>query len=82
MDELGYEPLKNFYLGRDDEDDTHIIGPVDVSDILTDGTYRIMPKAKDVNSKGKIFSDITTGIVTYYSSDSGKAIEIANQNLH
>ena len=29
MDELGYEPLRNFYLGKEDEDEPHIIGPVD-----------------------------------------------------
>ena len=40
-----------------------------------------MYNAKSVNSRGKIFSNITTGIVTYYTSDSGKAIEITNQNL-
>ena len=81
MDELDYEPLRNFYLGKEDEDEPHIIGPVDVGDILKDGNYRIMPNAKQVNSRGKIFSNITTGIVTYYTSDSGKAIEITNQNL-
>ena len=81
MDELGYEPLRNFYLGKEDEDEPHIIGPIDVHDILKDGIYRIMYNAKSVNSRGKIFSNITTGIVTYYTSDSGKAIEITNQNL-
>ena len=81
MDELGYERLRNFYLGKEDEDEPHIIGPVDVSDILKDGNYRIMPNVKGVNSRGKIFSDIRTGIVTYYTSDSGKAMEITNQNL-
>jgi hypothetical protein len=40
-----------------------------------------MPNVKEVNSRGKIFSDITTGIVTYYTSDSGKAMEVTNQNL-
>ena len=79
MDELGYEQLKNFYLGKEEE--PQIIGPIDVSDILTDGNYRIMPNVKGVNSTGKIFSDIATGIVTYYKSDSGKAMEITNQNL-
>ena len=62
-------------------DKPHIISPVDVSDILKDGNYRIMPNVKGVNSRGKIFSDIRTGIVTYYTSDSGKAMEITNQNL-
>jgi len=81
MNELGYEPLKNFYLGKEDEDKPHIIGPVDVRDILKDGQYRIMRNAKEVNSRGKIFANITTGIVTYYTSDSGKAIEITNQAL-
>ena len=81
MDELGYERLRNFYLGKEDEDEPHIIGPVDVHDILKDGQYRIMPNVKEVNSRGKIFSNITTGIVTYYTSDSGKAIEITNQTL-
>ena len=81
MNDLGYEPLKNFYLGKEDEGESHIIGPVDVSDILKDGTYRIMPNAGYVNSRGKIFSNITTGVVTYYTSDSGKAMEITNKNL-
>ena len=81
MDELDYKPLRNFYLGKEDEDEPHIIGPVDVGDILKDGNYIIMPNAKQVNSRGKIFSNITTGIVTYYTSDSEKAIEITNQNL-
>ena len=81
MNELGYEQLRNFYIGNEDEDEPHIIGPVDVSNILKDGTYRIMPNVNAVNSKGKIFSDITTGIVTYYTSDSEKANEISNQNL-
>jgi len=81
MNEMGYEQLKNFYLGKEDEDKPHIIGPVDVRDILKDGQYRIMRNAKEVNSRGKIFSNITTGIVTYYTSDSGKAIEITNQTL-
>jgi len=40
-----------------------------------------MRNAKEVNSRGKIFANITTGIVTYYTSDSGKAIEITNQAL-
>ena len=81
MNELGYDPLRNFYLGIEDEDKPHIIGPVDVHDILKDGQYRIMPSVKEVNSRGKIFSNITTGVVTYYTSDSGKAIEINNQTL-
>ena len=81
MNELGYKPLNNFYLGKEDEGESHIIGPVDVSDILKDGTYRIMPNAGYVNSRGKIFSNITTGVVTYYTSDSGKAMEITNKNL-
>lgn len=67
MDELDYKPLRNFYLGKEDEDEPHIIGPVDVGDILKDGNYRIMPNAKQVNSRGKIFSNITTGMVTYYT---------------
>jgi len=81
MNELGYEQLRNFYLGNEDEDEPQIIGPVDVSDILKDGNYRIMPNVNAVNSRGKIFSDITTGIVTYYTSDSEKANKITNQNL-
>ena len=81
MDELDYKPLRNFYLGKEDDEEPHIIGPVDVSNILKDGNYRIMSNAKEVDSKGKIFSNITTSIVIYYTSDSGKAIEITNQNL-
>ena len=81
MDEFGFEPLRNFYLGKEDEDEPQIIGPIDVRDILTDDNYRIRPNVEEVNSRGKIFSDIATGIVIYYTSDSGKAIKITNQNL-
>ena len=81
MNELGYEQLRNFYLGNEDEDKPHIIGPVDVSNILKDGTYRIMPNVNAVNSRGKIFANIATGIVTYFTSDSEKANEISNKNL-
>ena len=79
MDELGYDKLRNFYL--EDDEKPQLIGPVDVSDILSNGLYRIMPNAERVNYKGMIFSNITSGIITYYTSDSGKAIEITNRNL-
>ena len=40
-----------------------------------------MNSVTQVNSRGKIFADITTGIVTYYTSKSEEAIQINNPNL-
>ena len=77
--ELGYKSLKSFYLEKEEE--PQIIGPINVGNILPDESFRVMNSVTQVNSRGKIFADITTGIVTYYTSKSEEAIQINNPNL-
>ena len=70
MAEKGYQPLSSFYLEEPDVNTE----PVSVKNILSDGTYRVMPAKEQVTSEGRIFAQ--KGIVTYWNGSS--AIDVAD----